>query len=164
MIVASSYVCDICGAGYSGVDTARAYTASAYGMVESADLCPGGELPGLCGPGQHHDRFRRARDRLLPLRRRHRQLRRHRVDDHGGAVMSCAHSAARSVARSAARPVNARWGGYPAALELLWSSERWAVALKGSKPSYTGTPTVTADGVVPGDGPTFTDAVTWANG
>lgn len=78
--------------------------------------------------------------------------------------MSCAHSAARSVARSAARPVNARWGGYPAALELLWSSERWAVALKGSKPAYTGTPTVTADGVVPGDGPTFTDAVTWANG
>ena len=40
MIVASSYVCDLCGAGYSGVDTARVYTASAYGMVESHDLCP----------------------------------------------------------------------------------------------------------------------------
>ena len=40
MIVASSYVCDVCGTGYSGVDTARVYTASAYGMVESADLCP----------------------------------------------------------------------------------------------------------------------------
>lgn len=41
MIVASSYVCDLCGDGYSGVDTSRVYTASAYGMVESADLCPG---------------------------------------------------------------------------------------------------------------------------
>lgn len=39
MIVASSYICDICGAGYSGVDTARVYTTSAYGMMESADLC-----------------------------------------------------------------------------------------------------------------------------
>lgn len=78
--------------------------------------------------------------------------------------MSCAHSVARSVARSAARPANARWGGYPAALELLWSSERWAVALNGSKPAYTGTPTVTADGVVPGDGPTFADAISWSDG
>ena len=39
MIVASTFVCDLCGSGYSGVDTARVYTASAYGMMESADLC-----------------------------------------------------------------------------------------------------------------------------
>lgn len=40
MIVASTYTCDICGAGYSGVDTARVYTTSAYGIMESDDLCP----------------------------------------------------------------------------------------------------------------------------
>lgn len=57
MIVASSYVCDICGAGYSGVDTARAYTASAYGMVESADLCP--------------DCFRRVRAAIRTMRDEH---------------------------------------------------------------------------------------------
>ena len=78
--------------------------------------------------------------------------------------MSCAHSVARSVARSAARPANARWGGYPAALWLLWSSEKWAVALKGSQPVYTGTPTVTADGVMPGDGPSFADVLSWPDG
>lgn len=39
MIVASSYVCDLCGAGYSGVDTARVYTVSAYGIIDSKDLC-----------------------------------------------------------------------------------------------------------------------------
>lgn len=78
--------------------------------------------------------------------------------------MSCAHSVARSVARSAARPANARWGGYPAALWLLWSSEKWAVALKGSKPAYTGTPTVTADGVEPGYGPSFTSEVVYDDG
>ena len=79
--------------------------------------------------------------------------------------MSCAHSAARSVARSAARPVNARFGpGYPAALELLWSSERWALSLKGSKPAYTGTPIVAAGGVMPGDGPSFADVLSWSDG
>jgi len=40
MIVASTYTCDICGTGYSGVDTARVYTTSAYGIMESSDLCP----------------------------------------------------------------------------------------------------------------------------
>ena len=39
MIVASTYTCDICGAGYSGADTARVYTTSAYCILDTKDLC-----------------------------------------------------------------------------------------------------------------------------
>lgn len=34
----------------------------------------------------------------------------------------------------------------------------------GAAPTWSDTPTVTADGVVPGDGPSFTSSVTWADG
>lgn len=79
--------------------------------------------------------------------------------------MSCAHPAAHPCARSCARPVNTRWGStYPAALALAWTSEKWAKSIFGPPPVYSDTPTVTADGVAPGDGPFFEDAVTWANG
>lgn len=79
--------------------------------------------------------------------------------------MSAASSCAQSCARSAARPANARRGaGYPGTLALLWSSEKWAKILKGAAPTYTDTPTVDADGVTPGDGPSFTDVVTWTDG
>ena len=80
-------------------------------------------------------------------------------------MASVASSVARSCARPAARAVNARRGaGYPAALALLWFAAKWAKSLKGPAPAYTGTPTLSAGGVIPGDGPSFTDVVTWADG
>lgn len=79
--------------------------------------------------------------------------------------MSAASPCARSCAQPAARAANARRGAsFPAALSLLWSSTKWAKALKGPAPAYTDTPVVTAAGVVPGDGPTFTDAISWSDG
>lgn len=78
---------------------------------------------------------------------------------------SVASPVARSCARPAARAVNARRGaGYPAALALLWFAAKWAKPLKGPAPAYTGTPTLSAGGVIPGDGPSFTDVVTWTSG
>ena len=53
---------------------------------------------------------------------------------------------------------------FPASLALAWTSEKWAKSLKGANPSYSDTPTVTADGVAPGDGPSFTDIVAWTDG
>ena len=53
---------------------------------------------------------------------------------------------------------------YPASLALLWSSARPFKSLKGSPPVYTDTPTVDADGVTPGDGPSFEDVVVWSDG
>ena len=80
-------------------------------------------------------------------------------------MASVASSVARSCARPAARAVNARRGaGYPAALALLWFAAKWAKSLKGPAPAYTGTPTISAGGVIPGDGPSFTDVVTWTSG
>ena len=80
-------------------------------------------------------------------------------------MASCAHSVAAPAARSCARAVNALCGSsYPASLALLWSSSRWATSLKGPAPTYTDTPTVDADGVIPGDGPSFTDVISWADG
>ena len=80
-------------------------------------------------------------------------------------MASCAHSVAAPAARSCARAVNARRGSsYPRDLALLWSSSRWAKSLKGPAPTYTDTPAVDADGVTPGDGPSFTDVVSWADG
>ena len=63
-------------------------------------------------------------------------------------------------------PVRWRAGGasFPASLALLWSSTKYAKSLKGPQPVFTDTPTVTADGVVPGDGPSFTSVVTWTAG
>ena len=80
-------------------------------------------------------------------------------------MSSVASPVARSCAKPAARAVNARRGaGYPAALALLWSAAKWAKSLKGPAPAYTDTPILSAGGVVPGDGPTFTDVVTWQDG
>ena len=81
----------------------------------------------------------------------------------------CAHSVAAPAARSCARAVNARWGSsYPSALALLWplkiTSSGVLKSAVGPAPVYTDTPTVGADGVTPGDGPSFTDVVSWAEG
>lgn len=83
--------------------------------------------------------------------------------------MSAAHSCARSCAQPAARAVNARWGSsYPAALALLWplklSDAGVLKSAVGPAPTFTDTPTVDADGVTPGDGPSFSDVVTWTDG
>lgn len=86
--------------------------------------------------------------------------------------MPCAHPVARSCARPCVRSVTDRWGSsglpYPAALSLLWplalTDSGVLKSAKGPAPSFTDTPTVTADGVVPGDGPSFTSSVTWADG
>lgn len=83
--------------------------------------------------------------------------------------MSCAHSVARSCARSCARPVNARFGpSFPSSLALLWplklSDSGVLKSAKGPAPVFTDTPTVTADGVAPGDGPAFEAVVTWTDG
>ena len=62
-------------------------------------------------------------------------------------------------------PVSWRAGqAFPADLELLWFAAKWAKSLKGPDPAYTDTPILSAGGVVPGDGPTFTDVVTWSDG
>ena len=62
-------------------------------------------------------------------------------------------------------PVSWRAGqAFPADLALLWSAAKWAKSLKGPAPAYTGTPTLSAGGVIPGDGPSFTDVVTWSEG
>ncbi len=84
-------------------------------------------------------------------------------------MASCAHSVAAPAARSCARAVNARWGSpYPRDLALLWPVKLTAPGILksavGPAPTYTGTPTVDADGVTPGDGPSFTSVVTWADG
>lgn len=57
---------------------------------------------------------------------------------------------------------------YPSALALLWPLKLTASGIlksaKGVNPTYTDTPTLSAGGVVPGDGPSFTSVVTWADG
>ena len=57
---------------------------------------------------------------------------------------------------------------YPASLALLWplklSDSGVLKSAKGPAPVFTTTPVVTSDGVAPGDGPSFTDVVTWADG
>lgn len=79
--------------------------------------------------------------------------------------MSVVSAVAQSCAQGCATATNARWGSsYPSDLALLWSSTKYAKSLKGPQPVYTDTPTVTADGVAPGDGPAFTSAVTWTDG
>ncbi len=83
--------------------------------------------------------------------------------------MSAASSCSRSCAQPAARSVTARWGAfYPASLALLWPLKLTDAGVlksaKGPTPTFTDTPTVTADGVTPGDGPAFTSVVTWADG
>ena len=83
--------------------------------------------------------------------------------------MSAANPCTTPVARSCARSVLARRGaGYPVALALLWPAKLTAAGVlksaKGVAPTFTDTPTLSAGGVVPGDGPSFTDVVTWPNG
>ncbi len=84
-------------------------------------------------------------------------------------MASCAHSVAAPAARSCARAVNARWGSpYPRDLALLWPSRLTDSGIlksaKGPAPVYTDVPTLSAGGVVPGDGPSFTDVVAWPYG
>lgn len=78
--------------------------------------------------------------------------------------MSAAHSCARSCAQPAARAVNARWGGssWPSGLLRLYRSTSGEKSLLGPI-SWTGTPTITADGVAPGHGPSF-GSLTRGNG
>ena len=81
----------------------------------------------------------------------------------------CAHSVAAPAARSCARAVNARWGSsYPASLALLWPVKLSASGILksavGPAPTFTDTPTLSAGGVIPGDGPSFTDVVSWTSG
>ena len=79
--------------------------------------------------------------------------------------MSAANSVAAPCARSCARSVTARRGvGYPAAIALLWSADKPFKSLKGVAPTFTDTPTLSAGGVIPGDGPSFTDVISWSNG
>jgi hypothetical protein len=83
--------------------------------------------------------------------------------------MSIVSAAAQSCAQGCATAVNARWGSsYPRDLALLWPSKLSASGVlksaKGPSPTFTDTPTLSAGGVVPGDGPSFTDVVTWADG
>ena len=57
---------------------------------------------------------------------------------------------------------------FPASLALLWpmklSDAGVLKSAKGATPTFSDTPTVTADGVAPGDGPSFSDVVTWTDG
>ena len=83
--------------------------------------------------------------------------------------MSVASAAAQSCVQGCATAVNALWGSsYPASLALLWPSRLTASGVlksaKGPAPTFTDTPTLSAGGVIPGDGPSFTDVVSWADG
>lgn len=53
---------------------------------------------------------------------------------------------------------------YPIELMLLWSYLNYTESLVGPAPTFTDTPTLSAGGVVPGDGPAFEDVVTWSDG
>lgn len=61
-----------------------------------------------------------------------------------------------------------RGSSYPPALALLWplklSSAGILKSAKGPAPTYTDTPTLSAGGVVPGDGPSFADPVDYSQG
>ena len=79
--------------------------------------------------------------------------------------MSIAAAVARSCAQGCAESSGEKFGaGYPPTLALLWSSAKPFRSLKGAPPVYTDTPVISAGGVVPGDGPSFTDVVTWSDG
>lgn len=83
--------------------------------------------------------------------------------------MGAINASVRSCILSCARSVLARRGvGYPSSLALLWPAKLTAAGVlksaKGVDPTYTDTPTLSAGGVVPGDGPAFEDVVTWADG
>ena len=54
---------------------------------------------------------------------------------------------------------------WPRHLSLLWMFESWGKAKKGMSPTFLGIPTVDADGVTPGFGPSFnTDPFVWRTG
>ena len=79
--------------------------------------------------------------------------------------MSIASAVAQSCAQGCAGNPAARYGSsFPHSLALLWSSAKPLKSLKGAPPTYTDTPTLSSGGVVPGDGPAFTDAVAWEDG
>ena len=83
--------------------------------------------------------------------------------------MSIASAAAQSCAQGCATAVTARWGSsYPASLALLWPSKLTASGIlksaKGRAPVFIDTPTISSGGVIPGDGPSFSSAVTWSDG
>lgn len=83
--------------------------------------------------------------------------------------MSIASAVVQSCAQGCATAVIARWGSsYPTALALLWPLKLTASGIlksaKGPAPTYTDTPTLSAGGVVPGDGPSFTDPVDYSKG
>ena len=83
--------------------------------------------------------------------------------------MSVASAAAQSCVQGCATASNALWGSsYPASLALLWPLKLSAPGVLksavGPAPTFTDTPTVDSDGVTPGDGPSFTDVVSWADG
>jgi hypothetical protein len=66
-------------------------------------------------------------------------------------------------------PVGWRAGSsYPAAIALLWPLKLTASGVLksavGPAPTFTDTPTVDSSGVTPGDGPSFSSVVTWADG
>ena len=72
------------------------------------------------------------------------------------------------VGRSVAAPLHGRGQSYPRDLALLWPLKLSAPGVLksavGPAPVFTDTPTVDADGVTPGDGPSFSSAVTWSDG
>lgn len=83
--------------------------------------------------------------------------------------MSIVSAAAQSCAQGCAAAVTARWGSSsPASLALLWPLKLTDAGIlksaKGVAPTFTNTPTLSAGGVVPGDGPSFVDVVDWADG
>ena len=83
--------------------------------------------------------------------------------------MGMAHSIAQPCVGRRARSLGSQWGvGFPKDLALLWPLKLTDAGIltsaKGVAPTFTNTPTLSAGGVVPGDGPSFVDVVTWADG
>ena len=75
----------------------------------------------------------------------------------------------REISRNVAHAAG-EWGysGYPAALKRLWplrlTDSGVLKCAAGDAPVFTDSPTLSSGGVIPGDGPSFADVVSWADG
>ena len=52
----------------------------------------------------------------------------------------------------------------PGYVKLIYSCDDLFKSKKGPVPVFTATPTLSSGGIIPGDGPSFTDVVSWADG
>ena len=69
------------------------------------------------------------------------------------------------VVRRAAQVALGGFYSWPKELAVLWRTEGSLYkSVVGVNPIFSDTPTLSAGGVIPGDGPSFTDVVSWSDG